>query len=49
MIRFLEDLHHVEHKLLKESAKFTIADFGLKQNPLYEAAQLKDEKTIEEM
>lgn len=29
--------------------KFVVVDYGVKQNPLLEEAQLKEEKTIEEM
>ncbi len=35
--------------MLKASSKIVIVDYAIRQNPLLEAAQLKEERTIEEM
>ncbi len=49
LIKFLEDLHLLEYKVIKTSKRLVIVDYGIRQNPLLEAAQLKEERTIEEM
>jgi hypothetical protein len=50
LIRFLEDLYTLEYEVIRiPTGKFAIVDYGVRQNPLLEEAQLKEEKTIEEM
>lgn len=51
LLKFAVDLYEVEYNLLRggSDSKFIIVDYGVKQNPLFEPAQYKDEKTIEEM
>jgi hypothetical protein len=47
----LEDLYDLEHEVLKDpkSKKLVVVDYGVRQNPMLEAAAMKEEKTIEEM
>jgi len=50
LLRFLEDLYTLEYEVIRvPKGKFVIVDYGVRQNPLLEEAQLKEEKTIEEM
>lgn len=50
LLRFLEDLFSLEYDVIRQpKGKFVVVDYGVKQNPLLEEAQLKEEKTIEEM
>ena len=50
LLRFLEDIFLLEHDIIRQpKGKFVVADYGVRQNPLLEEAQLKEEKTIEEM
>eukprot|EP00347_Sterkiella_histriomuscorum_P022045 403331879 len=46
---FLEDLHHLEFQILRQSQRFLIVDYGIKINYAQEEAMMKEEKTIEEM
>ena len=50
MAHFCKDLHSLEFAILKNTnKKFLVVDYGLRQNPKIEAAQLKDEKSIDEI
>lgn len=50
LLKFLEDLFSLEYDVIRQpKGKFVVVDYGIKQNPLLEEAQLKEEKTIEEM
>ena len=51
LLKYLEDLYELEFEVLKgtQSKRIVIVDYGVRQNPMLEAAQMKAEKTIEEM
>ena len=49
LLRFSEDLFKLEYEVVRGDGKMVIVDCGVRQNPLLEAAQFKEEKTIEEM
>jgi hypothetical protein len=51
LLKFIEDIHELEYEIIRAGAnsKFLIVDYGVRLNPLLEAAQFKEEKTIEEM
>lgn len=40
MLKFAEDLYNLEYNIIKnaKTGKFIIVDYGVKQNPLHEAA-----------
>jgi hypothetical protein len=49
LIKFLEDLFDLENETLLASKRLVIVDYGIRQNPMHEAAAMKEERTIEEM
>ncbi len=49
LLKFSEDLYKLEYDVIRTDGKMVLVDCGVRQNPLLEAAQFKEEKTIEEM